>query len=191
MSTELFANDDPMFLKHRPGVSPVVIHGYHITNGVCWSSLMPRRDTIWTVQVIRLPNVWTAHTYCVATVEVKSCQNHAKGVDPSRETLGKNVVLSLSFFIIPPFNMLSPSHAQWIKSVIASLTGADLSHVFKFSHSKRAFFSGSEQGLGGAARQSVGLWYPENFFYYILLWTFLSFLNPVIFMLAWRRGSVS
>lgn len=85
-----------------------------------------------------------------------------KGVDPSKNTLGKNLVLSLSFLAFPPVNMFSVSRARWMKSGIASFAGADLSHVFKGSHSKSFFFSGLERGLGGASGQTVWIRHPRK-----------------------------
>lgn len=106
------------------------------------------------------------HTYYAPAAKVKSCQNHTKCVAPSRDTVGGTLLGCLSFLAFLSFNMvlfLSLSHAQWMKSEIASLAEADLSHVFKGCLTK-SFFSGSERGLLSASGQTAWICpYPLHY----------------------------
>lgn len=129
-----------MLLKQGHGVSPVVINGYYITNAVCWSCLMSQRDTILTVSNTTSLMLGQPTHIVHQRQRWKAARTMRKALIPPRTLLAKNLVLSLSFLAFPPFSMFSLSHAQWMKSGIASFTGADLSHVFKGSHSKSFFF---------------------------------------------------
>lgn len=140
MSAELFSYDNPMLLKWGHGVSPVVINGYYITNAVCWRCLMSQRATILTVSNTASLMLGQPTHIVHQQQRWKAARTMRKALILPRTLLAKILFCLSPSLAFPPFNMFSLSRARWMKSGIASFTGADLSHVFKGSHSKSFFF---------------------------------------------------
>lgn len=159
MSTELFSYDNRIIivlLKRHHRTSPVIINGYYVMNGVASCVRWTLSDWIWLPWILDRP-----HTLCTNSRGEKLPEPRERRWSLPGHPWPKCCFVSL-LSRLPSLQYVF-SHAQWMKSGIASFTGADLSHVFKGTHSKRGFFfSALERGLGGSQGSQCGFAVPEK-----------------------------